>query len=263
MIKLIAMGLSSIVALGLGGFFQGPPSLRGDEPPPKAKGKKGAAGDDLRKTYDLLRRIRAGTDGARTEERISDWTLRATRLYRQAIRSHEQGEPRRAREYSAAAHDLARAVDHAQNAARFDRPDPELPLPPDGIGPKDLSERTRRDLARAYDRIQSLLKFGVDPASRLYLDAARDLYNAARRDVQDGREERGGELARAAEAMTHVPEHLSRAGDEAPDDRGPRVGLGRREEPKKKDRFLDPPPREKGKPAGPRGRGDDLPPPLR
>jgi hypothetical protein len=263
MIKLIAMGISSLVGIGLAGLFQPPPPPRGDEPPPKAKVKKGAPGDELRKTYDLLRRIRAGTDAARTDERISDWTLRATRLYRQAIRSHEQGEPRRAREYSAAAHDLARAIDHAQNAARFDRPDPELPLPPDGIGPEDLSERTRRDLGHAYDRIQSARDFGVDPASRLYLDAARDLYNAARRDVEDGRDERGGELARAAEAMTHVPEHLSRAGDEGPDDRGPRIGLGPREEPKKKDRLLDPPPRGKSQPAGPRGRGDDLPPPLR
>ena len=119
MIKLIAMGLASVVGIGLAGLFQGPPAPRGEEPPPKAKGKKGAPGDELRKTYDILRRIRADAGPGRTEERISDWTDRATRLYRQAIRSHEQGELRRAREYGAAAHDLARAVDHARNAARF------------------------------------------------------------------------------------------------------------------------------------------------
>ena len=36
----------------------------------------------------------------------------------------------RAREYGAAAHDLARAVDHSRNAVRYDRPDPDLPLLP-------------------------------------------------------------------------------------------------------------------------------------
>jgi hypothetical protein len=262
-IKLIAMGLSTLLGFGLAGLFQPPPPPRGEEPPPKAKEKNGAQGDELRKTYDLLRRIRGETGPARTEERINDWTQRATRLYRQAIQSYDEGGPRRAREFGTAAHDLARAVDHAQNAARFDRPDPELPLPPDGFGPEDLGQRLRRDLARAYERIQAAQDSGFDPSSRVYLEAARDLYNAARRDVQDGRDERAGELARAAEAMSHVPEHLTRAGDEGPVDRGPRIGLGPREEPKKKDRLFDPPPRGKGQPAGPRRRGDDLPPPLR
>ena len=40
------------------------------------------------------------------------------------------------------------------------------------------------------------------------MKAARDLYSAARRDMEAGRVERAGEMARAAEAMTHVPEHL-------------------------------------------------------
>ena len=46
-----------------------------------------------------------------------------------------------------------------------------------------------------------------------YVKAARDLYTAARRDLEAGRDERAGELARAAEAMTHVPEHLAQIGD--------------------------------------------------
>ncbi len=45
--------------------------------------------------------------------------------------------------------------------------------------------------------------------SDFYVKAARDLYSAARRDLEAGRDERAGELARAAEAMTHVPEHLA------------------------------------------------------
>jgi hypothetical protein len=109
----------------------------------------------LRKTYDLLRRARSDTGSGRTEERIKDWTDRATDLYRRAIRTREQGDLRSAREIGTAAHDLARAVDHARNAAGLDRPDPDLPPPPDGSGPEDTDDRTRRDLYRAYERIRS------------------------------------------------------------------------------------------------------------
>ena len=118
-----------------------------------------------------------------------------------------------AREHGAAAHDLARAVDHARNASRFDRPDPDLPPPPDDFGIEDTKERATRDLYRAYDRIQWLESWQSAGGADYYARAARDLYSAARRDLEAGRDERGGELARAAEAMTHVSEHLARAGD--------------------------------------------------
>jgi hypothetical protein len=201
----------------------------------------------------------------RTEERINDWTDRATGLYRRAIRTREQGDLRSARELATAAHDLARAVDHARNATRFDRPDPDLPPPPDGSGPEDIDERTRRDLYRAYERIGAAGAYGPEADAKFYLDAARDLYNAARRDVEAGREERAGELARAAEAMTHVPEHLSNAAG-APEGTGARRAFDPPPpEPKKKDRprprgIFDPPPDPKGERPGPRDRG--LPPPL-
>ena len=268
MLKLIAMGLTSVLGLGLAGLFQEPPPPPGGgPPPPKAKGKKGAPGDELRKTYDLLRRVRSDTGSGRTEERIKDWTDRATDLYRRAIRTREQGDLRRAREIGTAAHDLARAVDHARNAARLDRPDPDLPSPPDGSGPEDIDDRTRRDLYRAYERIRSAGEYGPEADAKFFLDAARDLYNAARRDVEAGRDERAGELARASEAMTHVPEHLSNAAA------GRTGGPGARgvfdpppPEPKKKDRArarggFDPPPDPKGERSGTRDR--DLPPPLR
>ena len=180
------------------GLFQDPPPDGG--PPPKAKAKakekakKGAPGDELRKTYDLLRRVRSDSGAGRTEERIGDWTERATNLYRRAIREKEQGDPRRARELGTAAHDLARAIDHARNAARLDRQDPDLPPPPDNVGPEDFGERNSRDLNRAYDRIRSAGAYGPEADSKFYLDAARDLYNAARRDIEAGRDERGGEL---------------------------------------------------------------------
>ena len=91
--------------------------------------------------------------------------------------------------------------------------------PPDGFGPEDSGERVRRDLNRAYDRIAEFSQGEPDAGAAFYLKAARDLYTAARRDVEAGREERGGELARAAEAMTHVAEHLGHAADGP---RGPR-----------------------------------------
>ena len=121
----------------------------------------------------------------------------------------------RAREYGAAAHDLARAVDHARNAVRFDRPDPDLPPPSDDFGLEDTRDRARVDLYRAYDRLGWLGTWRAAAASDTYVKAARDLYTAARRDLEAGRDERAGELARAAEAMTHVPEHLAQVGDGA------------------------------------------------
>ena len=117
-----------------------------------------------------------------------------------------------AREYGTAAHDLARAVDHTRNATRFDRPDPDLPPPSDNFGLEDTRERARRDLYRAYERLTWLGTWQAAPGSEVYIKAARDLYGAARRDLEAGRDERAGELARAAEAMTHVPDHLAQLG---------------------------------------------------
>ncbi len=262
--KLTAMGLSSLLGIGLAGLLGGSQPPDGPPPPePKAKAKrKGEPGDELRKTYDILRRVRSGSEGGRTEERIKDWTVRATDLYRKALRAHEQGERRQARELAVASHDLARAADHARNAAQLDRTDPDLPPPPEDDGPEDLAERTHRDLRRAYERIREADSYGSVVDSAFYLRGARDLYNAARRDVEAGRIERGGELARAAEAMTHVPEHLAHAGD--PD--GPPA---KDEPPKRKEAdarkkagpggLFDPPDPKAERPAAP---GRELPPPL-
>ena len=245
MLKLIAISLSSMLGIGLAAFIQEPPPPGAGPPPPKAKGKKGAPGDELRKTYDLLRRIRSDTGSVRTEERIKDWTDRATDLYRRAIRTNEQGDLRRAREIGTAAHDLARAIDHARNASRLDRQDPDLPPPPDRSGPEDVDQRTRRDLDRAYERIRSADDVRAAADARFYFDAARDLYNAARRDVVAGRDERAGELARAAEAMTHVPEHLANAA--AADGEGPQT----------RGTFDPPPPDPKKGGPGKKGRPRD------
>ena len=135
-------------------------------------------------------------------------------------------------------------MDHARNAASFDLDD-DLPRPPTPKGPEG-DERTRRDLRHAHDRIVDLKDAEGVPDLAFYLDASKDLYNAARRDAEAGRMERAGELARAAEALTHVPEHLARADREAP-------------EPKEKKAKKDRPEPPKGK----RDRPDDkIPPPI-
>jgi hypothetical protein len=275
MIKLIATILSVLVGLGLAASFSGaqPPTF-GDGPAPKAKIKekgdpkkkgKREPGADLSKAYDLLRRLRAD-DGAtgRPDERLREWTDRAAGFYRQGLKAMNASDMRLAREYGAAAHDLARAVDHARNAVRFDRPDPDLPPPSDDFGLEDARERARRDLYRAYERIDRLGDGRATDNAEFYIKAARDLYTAARRDLKAGREERAGELARAAEAMTHVPDHLAQIGEgrdrvgyrPAPPDEGP--------EPKAKR------PEPKAKRPEPRGEefersdrpGSDLPPAL-
>ena len=89
MVKLVAAVSSLLVSLGLAAFFPPqPPGPDGPEPPKaKAKGKeaakkKGEPGPrgDLTKAYDLLRRLRADDSTVgRSEERIRDWTERATK----------------------------------------------------------------------------------------------------------------------------------------------------------------------------------------
>ena len=274
LVKYLAMGASSLVALMLTAMTPPPPQGPGGgfPPPPKEKKKKGADGGELRKPYELLRRLRAdGRDVGRPEERLRDWTDRATRFYRDAVKAQQVGDPRMAREYGAAAHDLARAVDHSRNASLFDVPDKDLPPPPDGIGRDDDGERTRRDLYRAYERI----RYGLDglPAgdSKFYLDAARDLYNAARRDADANRIERAGELARAAEAMSHVPEHLANLAN--PGGPGPRERRDFEPAPEPKEKKEKKEKREKGERIEPRPKAepprpfdppaaDRLPPPL-
>lgn len=218
--KFILTIATSMLGVGLASAF--PPQEPGDEPPPPRKkgepAKKGEPGPegDLRRAYELLRRIRTD-DGpaAGPDERLRDWSAKAADLYRRGVKAHESGDRRLAHEYGAAAHDLARAVDHARNAALLDRPVSELPPPPQARGPEGGDAEVRRDLRHAYDRIRELGEGGPD--ARSYVDAARDLYNAARRDAEGGRPERARELARAAEAMTHVPEHLGHAAEDGPE----------------------------------------------
>jgi hypothetical protein len=219
MIKLVATASSLLVSLGLAAFLPAQPPPDG-RPLPKAKGKaegkkKGGRepAGELSKAYDLLRRVRADdTSASRPDERLREWTDRAAGYYRDGLKALNAADMLRAREFGAAAHDLARAVDHSRNAVRYDRPDPDLPPPSDNFGLRDSEDRARADLYRAYDRLGWLGTWQGTPGSDYYVKAARDLYSAARRDLEAGRVERAGELARAAEALTHVPEHLYQVG---------------------------------------------------
>ncbi len=265
--KLIALGSTSLVSLALTAMMPAEP-WAGPAELQKAKKKDDRdVGGDMKKAYDLLRRLRSDNRNiGRPEERLKDWTERATRLYRDALKAYEHGQDREAREYGVAAHDLARAVDHARNAATFDLDD-DLPAPPDREGPAAEEERTRRDLRHAYDRISELKNETDGPEIKFYLDASKDLYNAARRDAVAGRRERAGELARAAEALTHVPEHLARAkdGDLRPE---PRKEKKDRPEPPKAKRDRPEPKEKKDRPEPPKEKRDrpepagELPPPI-
>ena len=95
MFKIAAAASSVLVSLGLAAFLPGQPPPSGGPPPPKAKGKGEAKkkgergpGGDLRKAYDLLRRLRADDSVAgRPEERLRDWTERAAELYRDGLKA--------------------------------------------------------------------------------------------------------------------------------------------------------------------------------
>lgn len=75
---------------------------------------------------------------------------------------------------------VARATEHAGNAARLDhRDESDLPPPP-APTPDAERDRTIRDLRHAFDRIRAIDVDSLPPEGTFYLDAARDLYRAAR-----------------------------------------------------------------------------------
>ncbi|HTU25771.1 MAG TPA: hypothetical protein VMF30_10255, partial [Pirellulales bacterium] len=91
-------------------------------------------------------------------------------------------------------------------AMRAEAPAPRgLPLPPrrDDYELDDLLRRIR-------DRLQDFAETTPRGAGRAFFDAARRLYDQASRAGRDDTE-RALQLARAAEAWTHVGEHLNRA----------------------------------------------------
>jgi hypothetical protein len=262
--KLLSLGASGLLSLTLLGIMPESPQEPDEPPPPKKKelfGKrKGEAGKkeklakkkgeegpegDLNRAYNILRRLRAESQAAgRPDPRIREWTDRAVDYYRDGLRALRDENPRLAHEYAAIAHDLARAVEHARNAALYDRPDEDLPPPP-GLGRDGRGGEARKDLTKAYERLREGDE-GDDagPRARPYRDAASELYRAARRDFEAGRTERAAEMARAAEAMSHVVEHLGHAADvrEKPPPRSGAKGGRLDRDADRKGQILPPPP---------------------
>ena len=166
--------------------------------------------------YDILRRLRCDYRGlGRSREVIEEWTDRAVKLYRQGRNGHSPTAGRAVFERGLAALELARAVDHARNASRFEQFDPDLPDPPPNPHPRRNTNDIYRNLAQTRDRIVQGLREASDDETAYYAKAARDLYNAAGRDVRKSGLDRGAELAMAAERMIAVYEHI--AGSLAPD----------------------------------------------
>ena len=210
LLKLLGVGALGLLCLTLMGMMPASSQEPQEPPPPKKKelfskkkgeaGKKGEAArkkgeegpeGDLNRAYHLLRRLRAdGQSAGNSEARIREWTDRAVDYYRNGLRALRDDNPQLAHEYGAIAHDLARAIEHARNAALYDRPDDDLPAPPQ-TRREGRDGEARKDLAKAYERLRE----GDDgsdagPKAKYYRDAASELYRAARRDFDAGRIER-------------------------------------------------------------------------
>ncbi len=77
-----------------------------------------------------------------------------------------------------------------------------------GDGQKTDADAASIELKRAYEAITKARKEGKKSDDANYLDAARDLYNAARREAEAKRYDRAAALARAAGALTRADHAL-------------------------------------------------------
>jgi hypothetical protein len=208
-------GIRSLVALlaatMVGGLIEWGPAggftSVAEAKPKKEKGDKGPkkGKNDLQKAYDALTDVTAWTETgrARLPRDVAPLIDQAKDLYRDGARAAREEELWRADELAKAAHDAARGLVHV---LRADAPAVRgIPAPPrrDNYELDDLLRRTR-------DRLEDVGALAPRGAGKAFLDAARRLYDQAR---QAGRDDtsRSLQLARAAEAWTHVGEHLMRA----------------------------------------------------
>lgn len=207
MTKLLRIALLLLGVGGVGGLLAWGPAdgftgtVEAKPPGPKGAGKKK---DHLQKTYDALTEVsvRMKADRARPPRDTTKLFDRAKDLYRDAVKADREEEGRRADELGLAAHDAARGLLHA---LRADAPAvASLPAPP-VRDDDELDELLRRTADRLEDGERDRRGAG-----RAFLDAARRLYDQARRANRD-ESVRAIQLARAAEAWTHVGEHLNRA----------------------------------------------------
>jgi hypothetical protein len=210
-----------------------PKGPKGDKGPKKGK-------DHLQKTYEDLTDVIARTEGRRSRppRELEPLINQAKDLYRDAVRAVREEEPERAEELAAAAHDAARGLVHAVRADTASVRD--IPAPP-RRDEDELDDVLRRIGERLKDRTEETPR----GPGRAFSDAARRFYDQARKAEKDD-PERAFQLARAAEAWTHVGEHLSRA-----DNRG-----ARRPQPERRREQPRPPrrPDREGPPPPPRDR---------
>jgi hypothetical protein len=236
---LTLMAVSGLLAWGPAGGFPGVVSAK----PPGPKGPE-KMNEHLQKSYDALTEASMwlSADRARPPRDLSRLFDQAKDLYREAVKASRNEESRRAAELGLASHDAARGLLHA---LRANAPTVAgLPAPPAGDG-DELEDLLRR----AGDHLEDADGDARGPG-RAFLDAARRLYDQARRASRED-SARALQLARAAEAWTHVGEHINRA-----DDRDVR----RSEPERRRDRPLPPEERPR-RPRPPRGPERDAPPP--
>jgi hypothetical protein len=193
-------------------------------PPPKPGGPHGKHGPDhLRHAYDTLSEVALLLAHAEGSSSDRDQTLfdEASQLYRSALKAREDGQIERAGELGVAANDGGRGLRHLLRATLKSNVD--LPPPPETDERHDAEQKARKDIRRAYDRASDARGEGYDKGpGQKFLEASRKVYNQARRAFEDEDYARAAELAKAAEAWTHVGEHLARAdGDQSGEERRP------------------------------------------
>jgi hypothetical protein len=212
-------------------------------PGPKGRGPRGEKKDKdhLQKSYDALADVsaRMDTGRGRPSRDLTKLFDQARDLYRDAVRAARDEDGPRANELALASHDAARGLLHALRAST---PAVDGLLPPPRRDEDELDDLLRR----TRDRLEDAEDADARGPGRAFLDAARRLYDQARRADRDD-DARALEMARAAEAWTHVSEHLNRADDRDarrpdPERRRPRPPDDGPRRPRGPDREPPPPP---------------------
>ncbi len=205
----------------------------------------------LRKAYDTIIDLSQVTLPGKESARVFD---HAKRFYREAVKAYPD-DPRRAAELAAAANDAARGLEKIWRASAkpvtgLPEPpaeNPALSVGPKGKGPPAPEGRATGERGPWSESLEALTTArerldepdagtAVTGPARDVLDAAKAVYTQARAAYEGAEYRKAAELARAAEAWSHVPEHLKRAGFEFP------AGSPSAPQPREKGAGAPPPP---------------------
>ncbi len=230
----------------------------------KDKDKAPKGGPGAKAEHDLRKAFGALTDLSRTPPagKASAGLLDQARgFYRAGVKAYPDDAPRAA-ELAAAAGAAARGLDHLRRADA--RPVADLPEPPDAADPNGGGGGKEGPKGKEFKDDGPKAKFGPSAGERGpwsealdaltksrdviaeggpsagpgadFRAAAKTTYAQARAAYEAGEYRRAAELARAAEAWAHVPEHLGRAAWDEP--AGPRLAP----DPRRKGTTAPPPP---------------------